>query len=404
MTSERTAYLHIHLPGAVTSVVCARLREKAGRIDLQYGRSYLDRDAAIALDPWELSLERGWRYSRAGDLHGAVRDAGPDAWGRRVQQVRAPGHVLTEVDFLVNAGPDRIGALTVSDSADPHEEEPAPSVPLETLMDAAERVEGGTALPESLATALLRGTSVGGARPKALLDSDEPKILAKFSSSTDHFPVVRTEYAAMRLASACGLQVAGCRLVDVLGRDILLVDRFDRVPAVGGGWHRRMMHSALTVLGLHETESRLASYVDLANQLLRTARDPHESRVELFRRMVFNILVGNTEDHGRNHAVFWDGRHHDLTPAYDLCPDLRAGRTAYQAMTVGRLGRLATLKNALSQADQFSLSAREAQRVTDELVGAVRVGWPEAAEEAGLSVATRQQLERETILGPGCFL
>ena len=401
MTSERSAYVFVWLPGRVEPVICGRLDERAGRLDFVYARSYLRREEAITLDPEEMPLAAGVRRPPLGDLHGVIRDASPDAWGRRVQEhaTRAP---LDELDFLLGAGTDRIGALT----ATPRRE--LPSVPdsagpsLEELVGAAETVEAGERLSQPLAAALVHGTSVGGARPKALLHDGQEGFVAKFSSSADHFPVVRAELAAMTLAARCGLDVARTRLVRSLGRDVLLSRRFDRVPG-DNGHERRFMVSALTVLRLHETEARLASYLDLAAFIRRHAADPVRDGRELFHRMLFNVLVGNTDDHARNHAFFWDGRRYALTPAYDICPDLRAGRTAYQAMTVGREGRRATVRNALSEAGQFGLSRAAAREAADELVERARSGWPEAAERAGLGAADRERLERETVLGPGCF-
>ena len=280
--------------------------------------------------------------------------------------------------------------------------EPGPTPRLEELLEAARRLEADEPLSEPLATALLRGTSIGGARPKALLEDERGKYVAKFASSTDHYPMVRAEQAAMNLAERCGLRVCVTRRTLSLGKDVLLVERFDRV-ATPSGESRRLVVSALTLLRLHESEARLASYLDLAGALRRWGADPAAELPELFRRMVFNILVGNTDDHARNHALFWDGSAYRLTPAYDICPDLRAGRTAFQAMAVGRDGRRSTLKNALSEAGQFGLSKAAARAEVERLVDAARAHWRAAADAAGIDARTLALLERETVLGPGCF-
>lgn len=338
---------------------------------------------------------------RWGDIHGVIRDAAPDAWGRRVQEAR-DRRPLTELDYLLGAGPNGVGAfeVTADTKRPPQPTSPPPS--LATLITAAERVETGNTLPPELDRALLHGTSVGGARPKALLYDQDTCWLAKFSSTTDHYPVVRAEYAAMLLAARVGLLAPRVERVESLGRDVLLVERFDRVRR-GPQWTRRQLVSALTALRLHETEARLASYLDLAAIIRRRARHPLTDTKRLFRRMVFNILVGNTDDHARNHAFFWDGRHLDLTPVYDICPDQRSGRTASQAMTVGAEGRAATLRNARSEAGRFGLTTTDAKETIDHLTDATRTHWPEAAARAGLTALQVELLERETILGPGCF-
>ena len=402
-TEKRTAWVHVWLPGRAEPALCGRLRERDRQLLFSYAPGYLGLTGAIALDPVELPLGRGRSTPPGGELHSALRDASPDAWGRRVQLARIGGVALDELGFLLGAGPDRIGALAVTSAPTPSTEEAAGNATLEELMTAAQHVEAGVPMTEALAAALLHGTSIGGARPKALLDEPDRRWIAKFSSSSDHFPVVGAEHAAMVLAAQCGLTVPAVRGLRCLGRDVLLVERFDRTPLGGGRWARRHLLSGLTVLRLHESEASLASYLDLAGALRQRARDPARDLRELFRRMVFNLLVGNTDDHARNHSVFWDGSRFDLTPAYDICPSLRAGRTTSQAMVVGTDGRRSTLRNACSEAGLFGLDSTEARRLCDELVEQVRVLWPEAADLAGLTRQDRERLERETVLGPGCF-
>src|SRR3546814_780366 len=151
------------------------------------------------------------------------------------------------------------------------------------------------------------GTSLGGARPKALLDDGEKKYVAKFSSSTDVYNIVKTEFVAMRLAAEAGLNAASVSLTKALGKDVLLVKRFDRVSSARG-WQRRSMVSALTMFELDEMMAPYASYETLAEIIRHRFTAPKATLRELFGRMVFNILCGNTDDHARNHAAFWDGK------------------------------------------------------------------------------------------------
>ena len=163
------------------------------------------------------------------------------------------------------------------------------------------------------------GTAIGGARPKALIRDGDVKYVAKFSSSNDAWNVVKAEFVAMRLAGLAGLDAAPVKLVRALDKDVLLVRRFDRERA-GTGWTRRAMVSALTILGLDERMAAHASYEDLADVVRARFTAPAAALRELFGRMTFNVLVGNTDDHARNHAAFWDGAALALTPALRRLP------------------------------------------------------------------------------------
>lgn len=401
MTSE--AYLWIWLPDGERPVVCGRIRADEPHYEFVYGRSYLALAGAIPLDPRELPLRGKSFRPDVGELHGVLRDAAPDAWGRRVMLYRAGGAPLSELDFLRLAGYDRIGALDVCDSAERYEVSAFAPVTLDDLFRAARMIEEGEALPAELDNALLHGSSIGGARPKALLEDGGKKWIAKFSSSADHHPLVRFEHAAMWLAGRCGIQIPEIQLARAMGRDVLLIRRFDRVLAKGNSWHRRFMISALTALGLHETEAQMSSYVDLAGFIRRFGDDFVRDARELYMRMVFNILVGNTDDHARNHSFLWDGRTYVLSPAYDICPMLRSGHTASQGMEVGRFGRLSTLGNALSEAEQFGLAQLQAKEMQDDLVERIEALWPEAASISKLTKNEAALLRRATVLSPGCF-
>ncbi|MBW2199024.1 MAG: type II toxin-antitoxin system HipA family toxin [Deltaproteobacteria bacterium] len=312
MTSE--AFVWIWLPDATEPVLCGKLQEDAGELQFFYGKSYLQRSDAISLDLRELPLEGGVFRPRVGEMHGVIRDAAPDAWGRRLLLYRLQQDNITELDYLLNAGSDRIGALVIQKSSDHCQIQETPAAMLDHLVEAAELFE----------------SSVGGARPKSLLYDNQSSWIAKFSSGTDSYPVVRSELATMWLAGQCNIQVPAVRVVESMGKDVLLVERFDRIRAETGP-KRRFMISGLTALQLHETESPLASYLDLAGFIRRYAKDAGQDNSQLFRRMMFNVLIGNNDDHARNHAFFWDGTWYELTPAYDICPMLRSGLTANQA-------------------------------------------------------------------------
>jgi len=211
--------------------------------------------------------------------------------------------------------------------------------------------------------------------------------------------VVGAEFVAMRLAAACGLVVAKVELTRALGKDVLLVERFDRV-AVDGGWHRRAMVSALTLLGLDEMMARYASYEDLAELVRLRFERPRETLRELFGRLVFNILCGNTDDHARNHAAFWDGARLTLTPAYDICPQNRTGNVAGQAMRILGQAHQSQLQLCLAAAPSFLLTGSDAEDLIVGQVQTIRQHFDTVCDEAQLGEVDRRLLRSRQFLNP----
>jgi serine/threonine-protein kinase HipA len=412
MTSEfhhGEAYVWIWLPGDTGPVVAGRLgRLTDGRLQFNYGRRYLARADAISIYEPELPLQPGEFQTRANvELPGCIRDASPDAWGRRVIINRAMGLSgreaeavdLDELTYLMASGSDRIGALDFQASATDYIAREGQKATLDELLQSAERVERGIPLSPDLDLALQHGTSLGGARPKALIDDGDRKLIAKFSASGDLYNVVKAEFVAMRLAREVGLNTATVTLTTALGKDVLLIERFDR-SKVEGGWTRRAMVSALTILELDETEARYASYEDLATAIRHRFTDPRRTLGELFGRIVFNILSGNTDDHARNHAAFWDGRTLSLTPAYDICPQGRSGGEATQAMLITANKRLSQLTVCLEAAPQFLLTSDRARAIIDAQLATIRARWSAVCDEAALTEVDRRFLWRRQFLNP----
>jgi len=406
-TGAQEAYVWIWLPGATEPVVAGRLYDAGAspqRYFFTYGRSYLERENAIPLSPYELPLEPGEQEPTGmGVMPSCLRDGGPDAWGQRVLISKYGEAPLTTLDFFLLSGSDRIGALDFQASSSEYRPRRREAVSMEVLLRAAEMVEKRQPLPPDLDIALLHGSSVGGARPKALIDDDSTRYIAKFSTSTDTYDMVKSEYIAMRLARLCGLDVAPVRLTRSMDRDVLLVERFDRTHDDGATFRRHML-SGLSLLQLDEMEARHASYLDLADRI-RQRFDNHEATLrELFARLCFNILVGNTDDHARNHAAFWDGQHLELTPAYDICPQSRAGGEASQAMDIeGERGRLSTLANARSVCERFMLSRDEATEIADFQVAMINEQWERVCDEADLPDGERMRLWQGAVMNPFAF-
>jgi serine/threonine-protein kinase HipA len=325
-----------------------------------------------------------------------TRDALPPEAG----EIESPVD-LSPLRYLLDSDSDRIGALDFQVSATDYVPRTGGGT-LGDLMNAAARLEAGDTFSPALDAALLRGSSIGGARPKALLDDHGRKLIAKFSSTTDVFPVVKAEALAMDLGQRVGLHIAPTELTTSMGREVLLVERFDRGP----DGDRKMMVSALTILGLAEMEARYATYHDLADIIAERFTHPRDTLRELFARIVFNIAMGNTDDHARNHAAFWDGRAGRLTitPAYDICPYPRAGHAAEQIMAIGRDGsKSSQFATCIRAADVYGLSATEARDVVEHQVATIRREWHDAADAAQLTDAEQARMWEREILNPYAF-
>ena len=412
MTSDdHEAYVWVWLPGRTEPVVAGRLYRDGTRLAIIYGRSYLDRDDAIPLYLPELPLRRGAIPPLPGlSMPGCLRDGAPDAWGRRVVLNRPLGRPgrdtdpgqLGELTYLLNSGSDRPGALDFQRSASEYVPRQSGGASLEQLLEAAAFVEAGKSLPPALDQALFHGSSLGGARPKAEIESGDRKYIAKFSSSTDTYDVVKVEYVAMRLAAELGLRVAPVQLKRVAGKNVLLVERFDR-SKVGSGWARKAMVSALTLFELDEMMARYASYETLAEIIRHRFTEPTATLRELFGRLVFNVLCGNTDDHARNHAAFWNGDSLTLTPAYDICPQGRTGNEASQAMLIDGDRRLSNLNVCRGAAHHFLLSEDSANEIIGEQIAGIREKLPAVMEEAALSEVDRRLLSQRMFLNPSVF-
>lgn len=396
MTSERQAYIYVQLPGTLDTVPAALLKvEKlrdgtfVGRF--RYGDRYLERKDAVALDPFRLPLGNAiHEFTKLKGIPGAVRDAGPDAWGRRVIEhklQRSPGD-LEEIDYLLNGPQDGAGNLSLGSTLDT----PAPkrrynrTHQLADLIAAAEAIEEGKRVPVHILEQLEPGTSMGGARPKATIEDGNRLWLGKFPEKGDRCNLQRVEYATLELARRCGITVCNARPQSVAGQDVLMVERFDR-EYTDGGYLRFGIVSGLTLLDCDDShlDRERWSYLLLADQLRRRSETPDEDRIELFRRIVFNAAVTNNDDHPRNHAVLRTGRGWRLTPAYDLVPaPLVSLERRDVAMTVGNYGRAASIYNLLSQCERFGLTTEAARKEIDNVVATLR-GWRDHFLACGVS-------------------
>ena len=401
---------------------CGQLRMTEEGTEVQassfaYGLNYARRPDALEVDPVSLSLRKledvlGKRLLPANQLplFGGIRDAAPDAWGRRVieAKLKVPANSLPESQYLLHAGSDRVGALDIRASLQDGPRRGANvSHDLAHLLEAADRIEEGLPVPAHLEAIFIDGTALGGARPKASVrDARGVLWLAKFSSRKDSFDVPGVESAALRLAAEAGLHVPELAMRTIGERKVMLIRRFDRywlapdgVPGdadnlfltqPGGGRleHRLGFVSGLTMVACDETESRTKAYTDLA-QAVRDHCHPSVIRAdnaELFKRMVYNVLVSNDDDHLRNHGFVWDPRLPGwrLSPLYDVLPRASHATERFLHLGVGPQGRLATLDNGLAAHARFTLSKAEAVRMIADVWQKVRE-WRGYFEKFGVA-------------------
>jgi serine/threonine-protein kinase HipA len=304
----------------------------------------------------------------------------------------------TDTDLILASGDYRVGALAFGPTPQRPEritpwgdgDAPGEHFTLAELAEAAERAQHVDELDENLRRLLTAGSSLGGARPKAATEIDGQQWIAKFQARGDSFPECRVELATMRLAAECGMTVPALDFAHVLGRDIYMIERFDRARR-GNHLRRRPFASGLTMLGAHESEVSRYSYADLAGVIRQHGIRVREDLHELFRRMVFNILVTNDDDHLRNHGFLLDGHGWRLSPLYDVVPKPQVGLERRLVLGVGPQGRTATIANALAGAAAFDLSRGEALAMVTALRATVAARWEQQFEAAGLGPADRRR-------------
>ncbi len=403
MISKSTAsecYVYITLPGETKFVTAGKFELTTNRQGIPtgkfvYGRKYLARENAVAIDPFELKLsDKTYGTNLLNGVFGSLRDASPDYWGRRVIEKHVGKTQPGEIDYLLYSPDDRAGALGFGLNKEP----PAPrqkfnqTIELERLQALAdliiadeELLDGNEA--EQAQNLVNGGTSMGGARPKAVVEDKDGLWIAKFHHPEDKWNDARVEHTMLMLARECGLQTSDSKVITIGKHNALLVKRFDR-EQTKTGYRRGRMLSALTLLRADDDYQNRErwSYVLLVEELRRISSQPRTDAPELFRRMCFNALISNIDDHPRNHAVVAMGKEWRLSPAYDLTPSTPISIEHRDLeLECGDMGRYAHAENLLSQSARFLLEPDMAKYIIDEIEKTVANRWYEIARREGVT-------------------
>ena len=399
---ERVVQVFMDAPGGATPVgrLWARSRQGIESATFMYDAAWLARADRFALEP-ALPLTAGPHHTPHGKaLFGALGDSAPDRWGRELMRrsVRRDAlaggspRTLLEIDYLLRVSDfGRLGALRFA-SVDggtflaPDDAAPIPPlVELPALLNASDEVLDNTE-SDSLRILLAPGSSLGGARPKALVrDVDGELAIAKFPAHSDEVSVVRWEAVALRLAEEAGIAVPSRRLETIHGRPVLLLRRFDR-----GTNGRIPFLSAMAALSANDHETN--GYPEFVDFLRQHGTTPKADCAALWRRIVFNVLVSNTDDHLRNHGFLHGPGGWTLSPAYDLNPTPTDQKPRLLSTAIDFHDVTASLKLAFDVAPYFDLSDAAARRIAAEVAQAT-AKWRAAAMELGIAGAEIKRME-----------
>lgn len=389
-------FVHVDL-GRGDKVLAGQLLvdEKQGRF--KYARAYLDNRRAFALDPINLPLTDGVhvnpRTRETPGVFGVLIDAGPDEWGRRqLSKTRRPPPV-SHVEFLLAASGEGVGALHFT-AAIHDAPKPTPARPFENLVHLqhiAADIEAGREVDRSLEPYFFHGSGLGGARPKTLIEHENRLWIAKFGRDSDLVDMCRVEHAAMRMARAAGIEVPDVHLTETARGPVVLVERFDR--SAGAQHHLVSVASLINKFDITQFDEAAMSYPGILQLGKRIGSRTGNLAEDVFRRMLFNVCIGNTDDHLRNHAFYKlaDESGYRLTPGYDIVPN--TGLQGSHAIALGAFGNTPSRDNVEAAAHRMGIARGAAVAIAREVL-AVTEDWRSYMSDSSVSASDIAVLER----------
>lgn len=364
-------------------IKCAKLVVKANSFELQYEADYLNLPSKIDIDP--VNLVAYSKKYRSKELFTSILDSAPDFWGQQLLNKKFKVSELNDMEYVLANGLERVGALAFSpiDYDEPMQLTPdgwklykKQNVILEQIIEQTELmikdIDG-----KKLKELFEYGPTLGGGKPKVTLISNDKFYLAKYGTSLDTLPEQQIEFAVMTMAKDLGLNVPEVALSQHSGRNVYMIERFDR-EITNGRIDRFHFISSLSLCDWHVFGMREWSYPVLCDYLRKsgvTEAEIKEDLRELFKRVAFNIAVNNDDDHPRNHGLLYRNGKWRLSPLYDVFPKATLTTTFTTAMSIGVYDREASKRNLLSACKYFEIEKKEAEAIIDEVNEFVITGW-----------------------------
>jgi len=407
---EHSAIVFIDLKGETVPAGRIRLVEEGHYATAQfmYGKRYLERPDAVSIDPVQLPLQAGVIEAQQDfALFNGIRDAAPDAWGRSLIDkyvMRKLGRGASEAEFLLaSQSGTRIGALRFGPTPTGPGHALSFSLPdfspnlgdLGQFQELVDQMVAERDPDEHLMDFVSPGADLGGARPKGTVMIDGFPWLVKFGKESDKISMAGAEAGCLDLCEMAGLDVCKRRVETIAGRPALLLERFDRWLDDEGGTHRKHMVSSLTLLGAHELDRGVSGYADIYDKMRRFGGPGSASGVDLYKRMVMNVLVGNTDDHYRNHAFLMDDNGgYAPSPIYDVTPSqqVTTSRAMFLHLGAAGCGREARLEAAVDGAASLGLGREQAVAIANDLSDMVSANWQPIMEKRGCSASDIERI------------
>ena len=401
VTSERKVYVSLavepHQSATPVGLLKLARRGVVESGEYAYGTQYLASPAAIALNNEHMPLTNSAivlserRLRDGGALPLTFRDALPDSWGRRVLEAQH-GRTLDDIDALLMTNADRVGAMVFSESLPIEMEQTETNlIALEEMSEAVKRLELSMEVTPAMRRLLQRGGTLGGVRPKATFIHDNRRWIAKFPALGDNHDVELLEMCLLKLARLCGIEVSHARLENIQRGHAILIARFDRIGTVGN--ERRIHYLSASALLNVPYESNGGSYVELAQIIRKISVNPAHDLDQLYRRMIFNLIVDNTDDHVKNHGMLHvSGGQYRLAPAFDIVMQLRS--MGYQELAITTGDHLSSIRLATEAAPYFGLKNEEAKKTIQLVHETVHKELTTIAEHFGANAVLTERIKR----------